>query len=151
MLKIGDHRRRDDQDDGFEHERLPAADAKAAYQSRRLLSHLDFVSRMARNDGFLRSPTRSAQTQKSAVVELSTPDHAPIVLGLTAATRSPPRSSTASSSPTCSDSMVENTRPRNSSATCRSSCDMFSTELTATAARESPMKTSAQPNARASG
>ena len=29
--------------------------------------------------------------------------------------------------------------------TCRSSCDKFSTELTATAARERPMKNSAQP------
>ena len=43
------------------------------------------------------------------------------------------------------DSMVENTRPRNSSATCRSSCETFSTELTATAARDSAMKNSASP------
>ena len=34
------------------------------------------------------------------------------------------------------DSMVEKTRPRNSLDTCRSNCDMFSTELTATAARD---------------
>ena len=39
--------------------------------------------------------------------------------------------------------MVAKTRPRYPSATWRKSCIMFNTELTATAARESAMKTSA--------
>ena len=43
----------------------------------------------------------------------------------------------------CIVSMVAKTRPRNSSETCRSSCDMLSTELTATAAREIPRNSSA--------
>ena len=44
--------------------------------------------------------------------------------------------------------MVAKTRPRNPSGTMRSSCDMFSTELTPTPARESAMNTSAQRNCR---
>ena len=43
-------------------------------------------------------------------------------------------------------SMVEKTRPRKSFETCRRSCDVFSTELMATAARESAIKTSAPTN-----
>ena len=39
-----------------------------------------------------------------------------------------------------SDSAVENTLPRNSSGTRRSNCETFSTELTATPARERAMK-----------
>ena len=39
--------------------------------------------------------------------------------------------------------MVEKTRPRNSFGTWRRSCEVFSTELTATAPRERPMKNSA--------
>ena len=42
-------------------------------------------------------------------------------------------------------SMVENTRPRYSSETWRNSCEKFKTELTATAARDNPMKKSAAP------
>ena len=41
------------------------------------------------------------------------------------------------------DSIVEYTRPRNVSGTCRSSCEKFSTDVTATADRERPMKNSA--------
>ncbi len=43
-------------------------------------------------------------------------------------------------------SIVANTRPRNSSETWRRSWEKFSTELTATAARETAIQTSAIPN-----
>ena len=43
----------------------------------------------------------------------------------------------------CIVSMVANTRPRNSLETCRSSCDILSTQLTATAAREIARNSSA--------
>ena len=91
-----------------------------------------------------RRPVQFAHPQKTAVVELRTPAIAPMVRGLHVLRTRFRRPHREHHHGPCIVSMVANTRPRNSFGTCRSSCHMFSTELTATAARDSAMNTSAQ-------
>ena len=82
-------------------------------------------------------PVKCAQPQNIAVVELSAPATAPMVRGSQYCEAMPASIIEIIMTDQVVDSMVANTRPRNSSGTCRSSCDMFSTELNADArARE---------------
>jgi hypothetical protein len=89
-------------------------------------------------------PLRLRKPQASAVVELSAPDHAPIVRGLTDCEATPAADIETIITAHTSDSIVANTRPRYSSETFLSSCYIFSTELTPTAARESAIKNRAR-------
>src|SRR6202034_245913 len=93
-------------------------------------------------------PVQLAHSQKKAVLELSKPDATPMVRGLQLwdATPAPAIESIIVDQDIVS--MVANTRPRNSSETCRRSCDMLSTELTAMAEREIARNSSAIWNAR---
>ena len=91
-------------------------------------------------------PVQLAHSQKKAVLELSRPETAPMVRGLHFWDATPAPAIESIIVDHDSVSMVANTRPRNSSETCRSSCDMFSTELTAMAAREIARNSSASEN-----
>src|SRR5689334_12760662 len=99
---------------------------------------------MPSRTGSGRRPVKCAQPQNSAVVELSAPATAPIVRGFQYSEAIPAAIIESIITDHWHDSIVEKTRPRNSFGTMRSSCDMLSTELTPTPARESPIKKSAQ-------
>ena len=77
------------------------------------------------------------------MLELSKPETAPIVRGLHVWDATPAPTIESIIIDHDNVSMVANTRPRNSSETCRNSCDMLSTELTAMAARDIARNTSA--------
>src|SRR5207237_4944566 len=95
----------------------------------------------ARGSGSL--PVTFAHAQKIAVVELRPPAIAAIRRGLRYCEAMPASIIEIIITDQTMDSMVAKTRPRYSSETWRSNCDMFKTELTATAARESAIKNSA--------
>src|ERR1700722_8291400 len=82
-------------------------------------------------------PVQLAQSQKKAVLELSRPETTPIDRGLQVWDATPAPAIESIMVDHCIVSMVAKTRPRNSFDTCRSSCDILSTELTAMADRES--------------
>src|SRR3984885_14331591 len=84
-----------------------------------------------------RRPVQLAHSQKNAVLELNRPDTTPIDRGLQVWDATPAPAIESIIVDHCIVSMVAKTRPRNSLETCRSNCDMFSTELTAMADRES--------------
>src|ERR1051326_5237652 len=98
---------------------------------------------MPARTGAATRPARLAQPQKIAVVELSTPATAPMVRASQYSYATPAAAIETIITDHWHDSIVENTRPRNSLGTIRSSCDMFRTELTPTPARESAMNSSA--------
>ena len=111
--------------------------------------HLDLLRLHARHaPAPAAARSNSPTTRKIAVLELSTPDTAPIARGLQFETRSPLPSSTASWWTRTCVSLVANTRPRNSSGTCRSNCETFSTELTAMADARERQKKRRQPKIR---
>ena len=90
-------------------------------------------------------PVRCAQPQNIAVVELSAPGDGADRRADPSIARRPRRASSRASSPTTGSIPWWQTPGRGTrSGTMRSSCDMFSTELTPTPARDSAMKTSAQ-------
>src|ERR1700722_12838369 len=91
-------------------------------------------------------PVQFAQPQKTAVLELKTPAQAPITRGLTCVDANPATAIESIIVIQFQLSMVANTRPRNSSETWRSCWVTFNTLLTATAARDKPMKNNAHPN-----
>ncbi len=76
-----------------------------------------------------------------AVLELSNPDTAPIVRGLHFWDASPAPNIESIIIDHDNVSMVAKTRPRNSSETWRNNCEVFSTELTAMAARDIAINT----------
>src|SRR5579863_1162284 len=88
-----------------------------------------------------RRPVQLAHSQKMAVLELNNPEAAPIMRGLHFWDASPAPSIESIIIDQDIVSMVANTRPRNSSGTRRSSCEVFNTELTAMAARDRPRNT----------
>src|ERR1022692_2459129 len=90
-----------------------------------------------------RRPVQLAHNQKMAVLELNSPDTAPIMRGLHLWDASPAPSIESIIIDHDNVSMVANTRPRNSSETRRSNCEVFSTELTAIAARDIAINTTA--------
>src|SRR5690348_3692493 len=89
-------------------------------------------------------PVQLAQPQKMAVDELSAPETAPIVRILKYCEALPAAIMESIIVDQFMVSMVEKTRPRKRSSTCFSRLDQLRTELTATLARETPMKKSAQ-------
>src|ERR1700691_6597957 len=91
-------------------------------------------------------PVQFAQPQKIAVLELKTPAQAPITRGLTCVDANPAIAIESIMVIQFQLSTVAKTRPRNSSETCRNCCVTFKTLLTATAARDKPMKDTAAPN-----
>jgi hypothetical protein len=93
--------------------------------------------------GSVSHPRQSAHVQKIAVVELIAPDHTPMVLGLYVVEAAPAAIIDSIMVDHVSDSKVANTRPRYLSSTWWSNCEKFSTELTATAPRDSAMNTHA--------
>ncbi len=80
------------------------------------------------------------------VVELRTPLQAPITRGPAWDEASPAAPMEIIIVSHVHVSTVAKTRPRYSSETCRRSCDMFRTLLTATEARERAMNSKAHPN-----
>src|SRR5579862_1180001 len=92
-----------------------------------------------------RRPVAFAQPQKTAVVELKAPAIAPIVRGFHDCEAMPASIMDIIITDHCIDSLVAKTRPRKESETWRSNWDIFNMELTPTAARDRPMKISAQP------
>src|SRR5258708_17468171 len=86
-----------------------------------------------------------AHSQKSAVLELSTPDTTPIMRGLHVLDASPAPSIETIIMDHVMVSIVAKTRPRNSSETWRNNCNVLSTELTAIAARDKPRNKMASP------
>src|SRR5438034_8065383 len=99
---------------------------------------------MPSRGGSGRRPVRFAQPQNIEVVELSAPAIAPMVRGSHRCDAIPASIIEIIMVDQIIDSMVAKTRPRYSSDTCLRSCETFSTELTATAARDAAMNTSAQ-------
>ena len=85
-------------------------------------------------------PVQFAQPQKIAVEALNTPEQAPIKRMLKYWDAMPAAIMESIMVDQFMVSMVEKTRPRKRSSTCFRSFDQLSTELTATLARESPMK-----------
>ncbi len=114
----------------------------------RVAVHFDLFRFHAFGAGSGSRPVQFAHNQKKAVLELSSPDQTPMVRGLQDCDATPAPAIESIITDHCIVSMVANTRPRNSLETCRSSCDMLSTELTATAARESARKSSASRKSR---
>ena len=105
--------------------------------------HFDFFRPTPSRAGSGNRPVQLAHSQKNAVQELSNPETTPIVRGLQVWEAIPAPAIESIIVDHCIVSMVANTRPRNSFDTCRRSCDMFSTELTAMAEREIARNSSA--------
>ena len=85
-----------------------------------------------------------AHNQKNAVLELSNPDIAPMVRGLQTCDETPAPNIDSIIIAQVMVSMVANTRPRNSSGTCRSNWEVLRTELMAMAARDNARNIIAQ-------
>ena len=77
------------------------------------------------------------------MLELNNPEATPIALGLQCCDAIPAPIIDSSIIDQDIVSMVANTRPRNSSGTCLSSCETLSTELTAIAERDTAKKIAA--------